>query len=147
MQEPQSDGQARQPTVSPVLIRQMPIAVLATVLATAGIAAIGIGLTHRADWWPAYVASLVVAMIGALASVVIILRSAGKPADFVVTMVMLLSLVRIGVSLIGLIVCVKVLQTPPDPTAAMIGGYYVATLLVESLLVRRALQPARAGNG
>jgi hypothetical protein len=126
------------PTVSPQLIRQLPVAVIATLLGVAvGIAAIVL-IAGRPEWWPAYAAASVVAVLCAVASLVIIATSAGKPADYAVTMVMLLAAVRVGISIIGLLVAVLALDLPRNATAMMICGYYAATLFVESLLVRRA---------
>lgn len=130
------------PTVSGQLIRQLPVAVIATLLGVAvGIAAIVL-IAGRPEWWPAYAAASVVALLCAIASLVIIATSAGKPADYAVTMVMLLAAVRVGISIIGLLVAIMALEFPAQSTAMMVCGYYAATLIVESVLVRRALTDA-----
>ncbi|MBC7784576.1 MAG: hypothetical protein H7144_12125 [Burkholderiales bacterium] len=128
------------PTVSPALIRQLPMAVAATVFAVALVIAIIIVVTPQPQWWPAFIGATVVAAVAMIASVAILLSSAGKPADYVITMTMLLAGVRVGVSLIGLIVCIMAFSITPVAVAMMICGYYVATLIVESTLVSRALR-------
>jgi hypothetical protein len=133
---------AKPATVSPQLIRQLPISVVVTLVVVAMISLVIVLLSGRADWWPALLGASVVATICAAASVVIILSSSGKPADYVITMIMLLAGVRTGISLIGLIVGVKALHLPAEALALMICGYYTAMLLVETLLVRRALTDA-----
>ncbi len=138
MSEP-TTAKPQTPTVSPQLIRQLPVAIVVTLLVVAAVFAAVVLLAHRSDWWPAYGFATAAGLICAIVSGMIILSSAGKPADYVVTMMMLLAGVRVGISVIGLIVGVKVLALPPVITAMMICGYYAAMLIVESLLVRRAL--------
>jgi hypothetical protein len=128
------------PTVSPALLRSLPPVVLGSVVAVAIVSAAVILAMHRPEWWSAFWVGTGVAVLGAITSVLIILRSAGKPADFVITMVMLLSAVRLGVSLVGLMVGVLALKAAPVPTAVIICSYYVVTLFVESFLVSRSLK-------
>jgi hypothetical protein len=144
MNENTSPSDSSQPkplptTVSPQLIRQLPVAVIVTLIGVAVVIVAIVLLAGRPEWLPAFAAASVVAILCAIASLVIILSSAGKPADYVVTMVMLLAAVRVGVSIVGLLVAIMALEFPAKSTAMMICGYYAATLIVESVLVRRAL--------
>lgn len=132
--------------VCPQLIRQLPIAVVTTLIVVAMVCAAVVLVSARADWWSPMLVASGVATMGAVASVVIILSSSGKPADYVITMVMLLAGVRTGISLIGLIVGIKALHLPAEALALMICGYYAAMLLVETWLVRRALTGAPAST-
>jgi len=128
------------PTVSGRLIRQLPVGVLVTNSVVALIAALVVLIAGRPDWWPAFATACGVAVVNAVLSLWIIAGAAGKSADHVVTMVMLLAGVRIGVSILGLITAVLALSLNPEATAVMICGFYAATLIVESALVHRALK-------
>ncbi len=127
-------------TVSPKLVKQLPVVMIAATLGIGALIAIAIFVLGKPEWWPAFYAAIVVAALSALFSVMIILRSAGKPADYVVTMVMLLSVVRVAVSLIGLMICVLALKIMAIPVTVMICSYYFVTLLVESILISKALK-------
>lgn len=135
--------QAIQPTVSPTLVRRMPVVVGLTLIGTAVVIAGLVLATQNTHWWRPYAGATGIATLGAIASIVIIVRSAGKPADYVVTMIMALSAVRMFISLFGLLILVMGLKMLAEPTAFMICGFYMTTLLVESLLVSRSL---KAGN-
>ncbi len=127
-------------TVSPRLIRQLPRSVVVTNGAVAAIIAMVVLFAGHPGWWSAFAGALVVAAVNAVLSLWIILHSAGKPADHVVTMVMLLAGVRTGISVVGLLLAIKVFSLTPNATAVMICGFYAATLVVESTLVHRALK-------
>lgn len=137
-----SDARSTSIRVSMGMVRKLPLAVLGTWVGVCFILAIVVLGAGRPEWWSCLAAGGIVGGVCAIVSVVIILSSAGKPAEYVVTMVMLLAAVRIGISLIGLLVAVLVLDLPRNPTALMICGYYAATLIVESFLVRQAVHSA-----
>lgn len=134
-----TDARTTSIRVSVGLVRRLPWAVLGSFVGVSVVLVLVIVGAGRPEWWPCLAAGGIVGGVCALASVVIILSSAGKPAEYVVTMVMLLAAVRIGISLIGLLVSVLALDLPRNPTALMICGYYAATLIVESFLVRQAV--------
>lgn len=134
-----SESRATSVRVSAGLVRRLPWAVLGTFIGVSVVLAMVVFGAGRPEWWSCLAAGGIVGGVCAIASVVIILSAAGKTAEYVVTMVMLLAAVRIGISLIGLLVSVLVLDLPRNPTALMICGYYAATLVVESLLIRQSV--------
>lgn len=136
-----SEPAGKMPTVSPALLRTLPRAVVVTLLVTGALIAGIVFLSdHDAGTWKAFAGASVVATIGAIASVAIILMSAGKPADYVITMVMALAGVRTMLSVGGILVLALALKMALVPVAMMICGYYAGTLIVESLVVSQSFK-------
>lgn len=136
------------PVALPTLSAEVP-RVLATGVVVANavavvLAAIVIVVTKHADWWPAFTAAVVIAVLCAIGSVLVLSKAAGRSMDWLVTFVMGTSAVRMAVSLIGLIVAVKAFGTPPEATGFMICGFFAVTLVVETSLLNRVLRKATA---
>ena len=137
------------PTMSSALSRRLPLSVAGAGLITGLIGVALIETLGRPDWWPAFEAASIVAAIGVIVSISILRQTAGRRVDTAVTVVMAASVVRVMVSLIGLIVAVKLYKAPPDATGLMICGYYAAMLVAETTLVSRATRGAavKIGDG
>ena len=99
-----------------------------------------------ASWWTAWQAGTLVAVLAVLGSLAVIRQAIGKPVSVMPAVTMLLSGVRLGISLTGLIVAVKAYKMPPEPTAVMICGYYAVVLIVESFVMHRALRQMTPSN-
>ena len=128
------------PTVSAETPRVLATGVVVANVAAGLVAAGIIAAMHRSDWWPALLAAGVIAMLCAIASVLVLAKAAGNSIEWLVTFVMGASAVRMGVSLVGLLVAVKTLKTPAEATGFLICGFYAVTLIVESSLLNRVLR-------
>ncbi|HEX8341339.1 MAG TPA: hypothetical protein VF624_10565 [Tepidisphaeraceae bacterium] len=126
------------PIVEPAAARALPLAVLGTFAATAAALSGIVALSGKPGWWPALAAATAVAFAGAIASVAVLRRAAGKRVDEAVTLAMAASLVRIAVSAVGVLVAVKTLGPVAEATGFMICGYYAVTLAAETVLLSRA---------
>lgn len=129
------------------MIRRVGVAVLISIVFTAVLLAVTIVVSGRSDWWPAFTAALIVAVFGGGASLGALSLVVGKPADYAVTLAMGLSLVRAGVSIVGIGVALQVFNYPPEPTAFMACAYYAVTLAVESVLLSKAAYAAAPSAG
>ena len=128
------------PVVQASVGRRLSISVLAVLAISAVASAVVIRVSKDASWWSAWQAGTVVAVLAVLASLAVIRQAIGKPVSVMPAVTMLLSAVRLGISLSGLIVAVKAYKMPPEPTAVMICGYYAVVLVVESFVMHRALR-------
>lgn len=132
------------PTTSPAVVRGISRAVALAGLG-AGIGCAGVTLlAHRADWWPAFGAATIVSLIGAVGAVAVLSQAAGKSVDWLVTLVMGATAVRMLVSLFGLLVAIKAFHTPDEATAYMVCAYYAAMLIAETTLLARATRTPAA---
>lgn len=132
--------------IGPLIGKQLASAVLVAGVGTAGAAAIVIRFTGGdASWWAGYRAASAVMVLAVLGSLYVIRQAVGRPLMVLPAMVMLLSAVRLGICLAGLIVAVKIYKAPPEPSGVIICGYYAVLLGVESFVIHRALGPKRPG--
>lgn len=120
------------------LLRVVP----AVVIGAALVVAIALAVVGRVDWWAGYIPATVIAVIGGIAAIVVLSRAAGRPIDVAVTVIMAAAAVRIGVSAVGAIIAITALGSPMVPTALLVCGYYVVTLVAESVVFSRAVQAA-----
>jgi hypothetical protein len=125
------------PTVQGGLVRQLPAAALGSFGVAAAVMASLAAWSHEPTWWAGFAAASVIAGLGTIASVIVLRRATGA-MDQVVTLAMGASLVRMAVSLTGLLVAIHAFHAPAEPTGFMLCGYYAATLITETLLLSRA---------
>ena len=130
------------PIVPNSLKRSLLTVVPAVVIGSAVLVAIALVITRRGDWWPGYLPATIVSVLGGIAAIAVLSRAAGRPVDVSMTCVMAAAGIRIAISVIGVAIAVKVFETPQTPTATLACGYYVATLLAESVVLSRAVQSA-----
>ncbi|MGN6507457.1 MAG: hypothetical protein ACTHM6_18020 [Tepidisphaeraceae bacterium] len=135
------------PTLSPALARQLPGAVVLAGLAAAAGMALLIVAQHRPEWWAAYQSASIVGIVSMVVSVLILRQLAGKPVDTAVLFVMAASGIRMGVSLVGLLIVTHGLQTPGEAVGFMICGYYAAMLIAETTLLYRATRVSSGIHG
>jgi hypothetical protein len=128
-------------TVSGDVLKRMPLAVLLTMAATAAGLAVLIILAQKPAWWSGFFPATVVATLSAAASIAVLKQAAGQPADAAVSQAMLVTVVRMFVSLTGLMIAVFALHYPAEPTGLMVCAYYGTTLIVESVMMTRANGP------
>ena len=133
------------PLVPRAVVRRLIVGVIWANVALALIATGVVVIAGRADWWSPLAASVVIAAMCAIASVLILSSAAGRTVDWLVTFVMATAGVRVFVSLMGLIVAVKAFHTPDELTGLGVVCFYVVTLVVETTLLTRALA-ASAGD-
>jgi hypothetical protein len=117
----------------------MPVAVAGTVLGSGLLMAGVIVLTNHPQWWPAFGAATMVALLNAAASMAVLRRASGKTLDSAVAVVYMVVGVRLFVSVAGCLLAVKVGKYSPEATGIMICSYYMAMLVAESIVLARAV--------
>jgi hypothetical protein len=95
-------------------------------------------LTNHPQWWPAFGAATMVALLNAVASMAVLRRASGKTLDQAVAIIYLVVGVRLFVSVAGCLLAVKVGGYAPQATGIMICSYYMAMLIAESVVLARA---------
>lgn len=128
------------PVVSTTLPRMLAKYVVTANLFFIAIAALVILGLHRSEYWLALEASILVAATSVIASVTILGKAAGKSVDWLVTFVMGAAVIRVGVSLIGLIAAILVFGSPAMSTVILVCSYFFVTLVVETSLLARSLR-------
>jgi hypothetical protein len=130
------------PVVPASLTRTLTWAVPAAVIGSAVAVAIALLIKGNADWWAGYWPATGIAILGGIAAIAILSRAAGRPVDVAISVVMIAAGVRIGISAVGAAVAIKAFEAPMTPTALLVCGYYVATLVAETVIVSQAVQSA-----
>ena len=133
--------------VSSALTRRLGVRVVAVNVVTLAVAAGVIAVASPAGGTRALGAAAAVGLVAAGGSVAILMTAAGRTVDWLVTIVMAASGVRLFVSLIGLLVAVKAFNTSPEWTAGVICALYVATLAAESVTLATAAGENGSASG
>ena len=134
------------PVIPAATLRTLAVGVTWANVAVAVVATAVVALAKQADWWTPLAASVVVAAIGAIASIAVLSMAAGRTVDWLITFVMGVAGVRMFVSLIGLVVAVMGLHAQPELTALLICCFYAVTLIVETGLLARSAGAAQTAG-
>jgi hypothetical protein len=127
------------PVVHGPIMHTLLTAVICAVAGTAMCIAGIIFLLKPESGFGGFGLATLVAVVGAMSAVILLPGIVGKSVDRALSVVMLTAGVRVTVSALGAVTAVRGLGAPLESTAMMICGYYVATLLAESVVVSRAM--------
>lgn len=136
----QATRQLEVPVLKSESIARLPMLVFAGFAGTAILLATLTIVSGPSHWWTAFAHATVVSAIAMIASIFTARFAGGKSLDSAITVFMALSAVRLIVALAGCIVTVKLFKSPAEPTAFMICAYAIASLIVESAVMARAVR-------
>lgn len=127
-------------SLSATLVRLVPAVVIGSALLLAGV----LQFAGQPEWWAGYWPATIIAILCGIVSIVLLSRAAGQPVDAAIAVVMMAAGARIAISVIGVVIAAQTLHKPLTSTALLTCGYYVVTLIVESVVLSNAVRDAIA---